>query len=765
MIRTAFYLAVFSWSLQGGESLRPAPAHAAETAAVDPMDWPNWHGPMQNHASAEKNLVDHWDPQGGPGSNLLWKNTELAGRSTPIVMGRRLFTLVRNAAGTPGEGAKVVCVDAATGEQNWQHCFNVYLTEVPDTRVGWSSVAGDPETGRVYAMSVSGYFCCLEGATGELVWERSLHEEFGLLSTFGGRTHSPLVFEDTVIASAVIIGWGDAPQWGFLAKPAHRFLAFDKATGELRWLRGTSISPSDTTYSTPNLATLGGQAAMVFGSGDGHIWALQPRTGTRIWNFPFSRRGINVSPLVVGNTVFASHSEENVIGNTMGSVVAIDGALKGYPTVKEKWQAFEVMAGKASPLLVDGKLWLFDDRSKLWIFDPDTGDSVVRRKAFGKSKVMRSTPLFADGKVYVPTNDGHWYVLRPTDSGFKVIHRLRLPEEWCDGSPIVSHGRIYLPTSAALYCIGSEDSPPVVDPLPARAQELAASEDPEPALLQLVPYDALVRPGGQQPYSIRLFNSRGQFLREVPSSEAKFLVEGPGSISGDGTYSADNLGDHDAALVICRAEGLEGTARVRIVPPLPWSFDFNDARKVPLTWVGGRVRYVIREIDGEKVAVKRSVLPTPRDPNNKLGTRSRMWMGPTDLADYTIQADFALQQSDRSGKMPDLGLINSRYTMTVRSSNKQMRLYSWSSHEYRTYASVPFDPKPGKWYTMKLQVAATGETALVRGKIWPRSEAEPAAWTSQMVDEAPNLSGSPGLYGNAQEAEIFVDNIVVVPNK
>ena len=104
--------------------------------------------------------------------------------------------------------------------------------------------------------------------------------------------------------------------------------------------------------------------------------------------------------------------------------------------------------------------------------------------------------------------------------------------------------------------------------------------------------------------------------------------------------------------------------------------------------MGGRVRFVIREVDGEKIAVKRSVLPTPRDPNNKLGTRSRMWMGPTDLANYTIQADFALEQSGESGKMPDFGLINSRYTMTVRSSNKQLRLYSWSPHDYRTFAEV-----------------------------------------------------------------------------
>ncbi len=726
-------------------------------------DWPNWRGPQQNRVSTEQGLVDRWDPQGGPGSNLIWKNEALGGRSTPIVMQGRLYTIVRDQRGTSHEGAKIVCVDAATGKKHWEHRFNVYLTDVPDTRVGWSSCVGDPETGRVYALSVSGYFCCLEGDTGKVVWQRSLHEEFGLLSTFGGRTHSPLVFEDMVLVSAVVIGWGDSPQWGSLAKPAHRFLTFDKATGGLRWLKGTKIAPYDTTYSTPTITMLDGQAAMVFGSGDGAIWALQPRTGERIWHYPISRRGVNISPLVVGDTVYASHSEENVVGTTMGSLVSLDGTLSGDLTDKENWVQFEVMAGKSSPIMVDGRLWVVDDRAKLSIYDPQTGQRIAR-KALGTA--MRSTPLYADGKVYLCTNNGRWYVLQPTDSGVKVLHKLRLAGEASDGSPIVSHGRIYLPTSAALYCIGDPDQKSAGDILPIPPAETSANEDPTPSLVQIVPYDAILVPGDSQAYRVRLYNSRGQFLREVPFEDVTFEVQGGGQISqSEGVYLAPNTNEHQTALVVAKVGELHGTARIRVVPPLPWSFDFDTAEKVPLTWVGGRVRYVIRDLNGERVVVKRSVLPIPRNPENKLGTRSRLWMGPTDLANYTIQADFSLTQSEESGRTPDFGLINSRYTMTVRSSNKQLRIYSWSPHDYRAFAVVNFDPKPGEWYTMKLRVEPDGEKALVRGKLWKRGQAEPKKWTVEMTDDSPNRTGSPGMYGNAQEAEIYLDNITVYGNK
>ena len=94
-----------------------------------------------------KGLIESWDPEGGEGSNLLWKSEKLAGRSSPIVLRGKLYTIVRHQPETEIEGEKVVCADAATGEILWEYRFNMYLTDVPDTRIGWSCAAGDPETG------------------------------------------------------------------------------------------------------------------------------------------------------------------------------------------------------------------------------------------------------------------------------------------------------------------------------------------------------------------------------------------------------------------------------------------------------------------------------------------------------------------------------------------------------------------------------------------------------------------------------------------
>jgi hypothetical protein len=65
---------------------------------------------------------------------------------------------------------------------------------------------------------------------------------------------------------------------------------------------------------------------------------------------------------------------------------------------------------------------------------------------------------------------------------------------------------------------------------------------------------------------------------------------------------------------------------------------------------------------------------------------------------------------------------------------------------------------------MKLSVTPGQDQAVAKGKIWPRGAAEPNDWTVEMVDHSPNLHGTPGLYGNCPEAEIYVDNVMVTPN-
>src|SRR5687768_3495415 len=84
---------------------------AAKAADADPLDWPYWRGPEYNSISRETGLPETINPAGGPGSNLAWKRDDLGGRSTPIVLRGKLYTILRADPGTPTEGERVVCID------------------------------------------------------------------------------------------------------------------------------------------------------------------------------------------------------------------------------------------------------------------------------------------------------------------------------------------------------------------------------------------------------------------------------------------------------------------------------------------------------------------------------------------------------------------------------------------------------------------------------------------------------------------------------
>jgi hypothetical protein len=139
-----------------------------------------------------------------------------------------------------------------------------------------------------------------------------------------------------------------------------------------------------------------------------------------------------------------------------------------------------------------------------------------------------------------------------------------------------------------------------------------------------------------------------------------------------------------------------------------------------------------------------------------------LWMGPVNLSNYTIQADVLLKEID--GRISDVGLIDSGYQLWIRSKIHTLRLDSWAASDNRTKAEMEFQPKADTWYTMKLSVVPGQGESTVRGKIWPRGEKEPDSWTVEMVDHAPNLRGTPGIFGNSPDAEIYLDNLKVTPN-
>ena len=168
----------------------------------------------------------------------------------PLVAGRvrqSPLSATRRSAIRRHTQERLVAIDAETGKVVWEKRFSLYLSDVPQHRASWASPAVDPETGNIYVFTVAAQLICV-APDGKMLWDRSLPEEYGAVTTHGGRTTSPIVEGDKVILNALILAWGD------LNRPGNRYFAFDKRTGQTVWVSSPQARHYDTNYSTPIVA-------------------------------------------------------------------------------------------------------------------------------------------------------------------------------------------------------------------------------------------------------------------------------------------------------------------------------------------------------------------------------------------------------------------------------------------------------------------------------------------------------------------------------
>lgn len=716
----------------------------AAAARVTAEDWPSARGPRHDGSSTERGLPEQWSPSG---TGLLWR-VPFGARSAPVVHGRRVYV-----QGLAGSGAsaqeRLACLDADSGRLLWEQRFNLFHTDVPAHRVGWASPSVDASTGHVFAFAVDAHLRAFD-AEGRSLWERSLTEEFGAITTHGGRTVTPLIDGDLVIVSTLTAGWGDQ------ARGTNRFFAFDKRSGANVWVSAPQQRHYDTNYASAVPATVAGRRLLIVGGTDGALHALEATTGRPVWHYDMSKRAINTGVVVRGERVYTSHSEENFDTSEMGQIAALDASASGALEARHvAWRTNGFQGGFSSPVADSERLYVVDNGAVLAAFDLASGRKLWDRNL---GTIQKANLVLADGKLYVGTENGRFYILRPRADGVDVLDDDALGSaeqpEAVLGGVAVAHGRIYLPTMDALYCIGPRGHrapPPARVPAPA----------PEPpgtgaaTLVQVRPAELLLAPGAHARFEARLFDGLGRALA-VPAGVSWSLDGLAGTIGAQGELSLSPEAPLQGGLVKVSVAGLSGSARVRVVPPLPWRFDFEGTSgpAPPAAWINATGKFQLRDRDGGRALVKLADTP--------LTKRGRLFFGPATLADYTVQADVLATEKRR--QLGDGGLIAQRYALVLFGNGQQLELQPWQANAART-TSAPYAWKPDTWQRLKLRVQnlADGSTR-VQAKAWPAGEPEPAAWLIEVVDRLPHRQGSPGLYADAP-AEVFFDNVIVAPNE
>ena len=717
-------------------------------------DWPDWRGPAHTGVSTETNLVSAWSPAG---QNLAWK-APYGGRSGPVVFGDRLF--LQN---TSGEGAemqeRLMCFHADTGKLLWEYKYNLFTSDVPPHRIGWASPVVDPASGNVYAFSGNGLLMSLS-RDGKLLWERSLAEEFGMWTTHGGRVSSPIIDGDQLIVSGLMFSWGAH------AGGAHRYLSFDKASGRANWISSPEGRPTDTIYANPFVADVSGVRTFFSGGSDGAMHALKVNTGEKIWSWAVSQRGLNTAALMVGPDVLVSHSEENLGSSEMGMLAAMPTNKTGTLTDKDaRWLMRGVQAGYASPVSDGQRIYIVDNGGILFAHDAKTGNRLWEQNL---GTIQKSSPVFADGKLYVGTENGKFYIIRPLADKAEILDQDWLGSEQNPepiiASPAVARGRVYVVSMNAIYAIGPKMAPSGAPSNPATAAKPAAAANLPagvPAAVLVTPTELILKPGESIALTAKAFDASGAAI-SLPGP-ATWTVENLKGTVADGKFTADAAAGAQAGVVKAALGTIVGAARIRVITDLPWSFDFEDGREVPPPqWANATNKFAVRDLDGSKVLVKLA------ENDFAFAKRCRPFFGSPELNNYTIESD--IRAMERRRQMGDIGIVAQRYELVVFGNHQELHLQPWQPETART-VKVPYKFDKDLWYTMKLEVQTLDAGKVrARGKIWPKGQPEPQAWTIERTDPIGSTKGAPGLYADAPSrvgggSELYWDNVKVYKNK
>jgi len=715
-------------------------------------DWPDWRGPARTGVSPETGLPSSWSPSG---QNLAWK-APYGGRSAPVVFGDRLF--LQN---TSGEGAmmqeRLMCFHADTGKLLWEHKYNLFTSDVPPHRIAWASPVVDPATGNVFAFSGNGLLMSFS-RDGKPLWEHSLAEEFGMWTTHGGRVSSPIIDGDQLIVSGLMFSWGAH------AGGAHRYLSFDKNTGRANWISSPEGRPTDTIYANPYVADVDGTRMLFSGGSDGAMLAMKINTGERLWTWLVSKRGLNTAALMVGADVIVSHSEENVLSNEMGMLAAMPANKTGVLADQDaRWVLRGVQAGYASPISDGQRIYIVDNGGIMFAHDAKTGARVWEQNL---GTIQKSSPVLADGKIYVGTENGRFYIIRPHADKAEILDQDWLGSEQNPepiiASPAVARGRVYVASMNAIYAIGPKLAPSGAAANPAAAKPAPPTLPAGVAATVLVtPTELILKPGESIALTARAFDAKGVEV-SLPGPPAWSVENLKGTIK-DGRFTADAAATPQAGLVKAAIGTQVGASRIRVIPDLPFSFDFEDGRDVPpAQWANATGKFAVRDLDGSKVLVKLA------ENDFAFAKRCRPFFGSPELSNYTIEAD--VRALERRRQMGDVGVVAQRYELVLFGNHQELHLQPWQPETSRT-VKVPFKWEKDAWYTIKLEVQSLdGSKVRARGKVWPKGQPEPATWTIERVDPIGSHKGSPGLYADAPSrvgggSELYYDNIKVYKNR
>lgn len=336
----------------------PVASQGQGTADLQVMQVPEFAGflgNMRNGVVPVREFSTDWTD-----AEVLWKKTVGPAWSGFAIAGDYAITQEQRGEGESGE-QWITCYRIDDGELVWYQA----TPGAHYNGLGGTGPRGTPTIfkGNVYAQTAVGVVVCLDGATGQPIWQHDLFKRAGLTQAEAeravtwGRSGSPLVV-DTEERAIVVVPYGGPSEPDSPAAPDSQpetpvssLIAFDAATGEVLWTGGqTQIS-----YASPILATLDDQPQIV-SVNESNVTGHALENGEVLWTADWpgaSNGGANcASPIPY-------QSNQLLLGKGYGGgskMLSIDMDAEIDERVTTEWADSRILKTKFTHAVLDGDL-------------------------------------------------------------------------------------------------------------------------------------------------------------------------------------------------------------------------------------------------------------------------------------------------------------------------------------------------------------------------------------------------------------------------
>ena len=404
------------------------------TSSALAEQWPQYHGNHSNRITPEKIANTDWK---STTPKKLWKASTPTGFSSFIVADGNAYTVIQEEIdGIPSE----VCIafDAEEGTTQWKANLDMWRLSngggnagAPDNK-GGDGPRSTPAyaEGHVYCYTSDIRLVCLSAKDGSEKWAVEVAKQHGGKNIRWENASSPLIEGNLVIVQ----GGG----------PGQSFLAFDKASGSLKWKSGSY----NMTHATPVATTINNKRQVLFFCQEGMV-SVDPKDGSKLWShkFPF-KVSTAASAVVEGNIVYFAAGYG--VGSTAVKVSKDNSTTElwfseGNKPITNHW---------STPLVKDGHLYgMFGFKEyasgPLKCIELATGKIKWEKEGYGPGGVC-----LAAGTLICLGDAGQLTLVKATPESYKELSRMdNALNGKCWSAPVLSDGKIYIRSTLEGVCL------------------------------------------------------------------------------------------------------------------------------------------------------------------------------------------------------------------------------------------------------------------------------------------------------------------------